>query len=84
MALELALKAKLGEPDAPMLPRVVIAVSEAFDLDDPMRHAAKQFADRFPLARRNPPMLRDAGDDLFRAVKRASWPDLAARLDIEG
>lgn len=84
MALELALTAKLGEQDAAMLGRVVIAAGEAFDLGHPFQSAIKSFSSQYPDVRRDPAMLRVAGEDLLQEIKRASWPDLAARLDIEG
>ncbi|WP_347139453.1 hypothetical protein [Paracoccus sp. SSK6] len=84
IALGLAMKAKLEEPDPGILGQAVIAISETFPTDDPMRLAIKGFSDRFPLARRNPAMLRQAGEDLFGAVMRASWPAPSARADLEG
>ena len=84
IAMGLAMKAKLEEPDQIMLGQAVIAISETFPMDDSMRLAIKRFSDLFPLARRNPVMLRNAGEDLLGAVMRASWPAPSARADIEG
>lgn len=84
IALGLAMKAKLGEPDPGTLATAVVSVTESFALDDPMRRAIKSFSDTFPLARRNPAILQRAGEDLFRAVIRASWPIPSSRVDIEG
>lgn len=84
VALGLAMKAKLGEPDPAILGQAVIAVSETFAMDDPMRLAVSNFADTFPLARRNPSILQKAGEQLFVAVMRACWPMPSGRADLDG
>ena len=84
IALGLAMKSKLGEPDPEVLGHTVIAVGETFAVDDPMQIAVKHFADTFPLARRNPSILQKAGEQLFMAVIRACWPMPTGRADIEG
>lgn len=82
--LGLAMQAKLGTPNATVLRLAVIAVDNSFGPDDPLRIALHDFADRFPCARRDPSALQEAGDVLFDAVRRATWPAPAARADIEG
>lgn len=84
IALALAMKSKLGEPDPEVLGHAVIAAGETFANDDPMHIAVKQFAETFPLARRNPSILQKAGEQLFTAVIRACWPMPTGRADIEG
>lgn len=82
--LGLAMQAKLGTPNVTVLRLAVIAVDKSFGPDDPLRLALHDFADRFPCARRDPSALQQAGDVLFDAVRRATWPAPAARADIEG
>lgn len=84
IALGLAMRAKLAEPDPETLGLAILAVGETFPEGDPLRAALNEFAELFPLARRNPGMLRRAGDALFMAVMRASWPNMPQRADIEG
>ncbi|MBW7057294.1 hypothetical protein KY389_11420 [Paracoccus bogoriensis] len=84
IALGLAMRAKLGEPDPEALALAVIAVGDSFDQADPLAVEVRHFADLFPLSRRNPELLTKAGESLFRAVERSCWPQPVARVDIEG
>lgn len=84
ITLGLAMQAKLEVPDEKTLGLAVIAVGETFPLEDPLRLAVKDFAEHFPTARRTPKLLRQAGDVLFEAVMRASWPTPSRRADIGG
>lgn len=84
ITLGLALRAKLGEPDPETLARAVVTIDESFDHDDPLAVELRRFAEMFPLARRNPELLKAAGDALFRAVERSCWPARDPRADIEG
>lgn len=84
IALGLALKAKLGEADQMTLGHACIAVGETFPADDPMHVAMKDFAVRWPAARRDPDALMGIGEQLFQAVIRASWPMPSVRADLEG
>lgn len=83
-ALDVALQAKQAALRATWLRLAVIAVDKSFGPDDPLRIALHDFADRFPCARRDPSVLQEAGDVLFDAVRRATWPAPVARADIEG
>ncbi|WP_411838687.1 hypothetical protein [Paracoccus sp. ME4] len=80
----LAMRAKLATPDATALRLAVIAVDKSFGPEEPLRIALHDFADRFPCARRDPSALRQAGDVLFDAVRRATWPASDPRADIGG
>lgn len=84
ITLGLAMRAKLATPDVTALRLAVIAVNKSFEPDDPLRISLHAFADRFPQIHRNPPALQQAGDALFDAVRRATWPAPGPRSDIEG
>lgn len=84
ITLCLALQAKQGEADAVGLGQAVVAVIENFGAADPLAQELRSFAARFPTIRRDPELLSAAGEQLFRAVERSSWPSCAARADIEG
>ncbi|MFN3275465.1 MAG: hypothetical protein ACK41U_12395 [Paracoccus sp. (in: a-proteobacteria)] len=82
--LGLAMRAKLATPDVTALRLAVIAVDKSFEAGDPLRVSLHEFADQFPRVRRDPPALQQAGDVLFDAVRRATWPASGVRADIEG
>lgn len=84
VALMLAMKACLAEADAETLARAGIAVGDAFPHDDPLAIELGRFADMFQRARRDEKLLRSAGQQLWRAVERSTWPTPADRADIEG
>lgn len=84
ITLGLAMRAKLQEPDPKTLGLAVIAVGETFPKTDPLHAELRRFAELFPFARRNPTTLKKAGDALFDAVMRASWPQVSQRADIDG
>lgn len=84
VTLGLALQAKLEAPSMTALRLAVIAGDREFAAGDPLRVALHDFADRFPAILRDPQALRAAGEVLFSAVRRASWPQPALRADIEG
>lgn len=84
IALGLALRAKLGEPDQETLARAVVAIGDSFDHADPLAVEMRRFAEMFPRARRDPAVLTAAGEALFRAIERSCWPARDPRADIEG
>ena len=84
ITLGVAMRAKLAMPDVTSLRLAVIAVNKSFGVEDPLRVALTDFADRFPCAKRDPSALQQAGDVLFDAVRRATWPAPVSRADIEG
>ncbi|MBO9457313.1 hypothetical protein J7376_19655 [Paracoccus sp. R12_1] len=84
IALGLAMKSSLGEADAETLSLAVIAVKETLPKDDPLYVGLDDFADLFPRSRRDPTLLKTAGQRLWRAVERSTWPMPAERADVEG
>ncbi|RJE87978.1 hypothetical protein [Paracoccus onubensis] len=84
IALELAMKAAQGETDQAMLSAALCAVHGSFPESDPLTIELDDFAERFPRSRRDPELLRDAGCQLWGAIRRSSWPAYARRADIEG
>lgn len=82
-ALGLAMQAKLGTPNLNALRLAVTAVDREFPPDDPLRIALSEFADRFSCTRCDPSDVQAAGEKLFDAVRRATWP-VCSRTDLEG
>lgn len=82
--LGLALRAKLGTPDVTSLRLAVIAARKTFAAEEPLRAALQDFEMRFDQVRRDPAALQTEGEKLFEAVRRASWPSITTRADIEG
>lgn len=80
--LGLAMRAKLGTPDAISLCLAVIAAEKDLSPDDSLQVALRDFAGRFDRIRRDPAALRAEGEKLFDAVRRASWPSAVARADF--
>lgn len=81
--LAVAMQAKLGMPEPGALRLTVIAVDREFPPDDPLRVALHEFADRMSCIRLDPSELQAAGEKLFDAVRRATWP-VCGRADLEG
>lgn len=84
ITLELAMKAAQGEPDHTMLSSALCAVHSSFPESDPLTIELNEFAERFPRSRRDPELLRDAGCQLWGAIRRSSWPEHVSRADLEG
>jgi len=84
IVMGLALRAKLGEPDAETLAMARIAIASSFPSDDPLSVEVARFAELFPYSRYNTDALITAGDSLFRAVERSCWPSLPHRADLGG
>jgi len=81
--LAVAMQAKLGTPEPGALRLTVIAVDREFPPDDPLRVALHEFADRMSCTRLDRFEMQAAGEKLFDAVRRACWPQPAARADLE-
>lgn len=84
IALGLALRLKLGISDGHTLGLAVIAAEEALDPGDPVREEVGAIAGEWPVLQRSVPELLEAGERLFRAVLRSSWPAPSSRADIGG
>jgi hypothetical protein len=81
-ALGLAMQAKLGTPHLNALRLTVVAVDREFPPDDPLRVALHELADRMQGTRLDQSEMQAAGEKLFDAVRRATWP-VCSRADLE-
>lgn len=82
--LALALRAMQGVASAWDLDQAQAVASAPFAPGDPLPLELARFAALFPSIRRNPDLLKAAGDQLFRAVERSTWPRPQGRRDLEG
>lgn len=82
--LDLAMQACLGAVEPKRMIWVRFAVEKGLAAEDPLRIAFDEFNLCFPSIRRDQEQLIQAGDHLWNAVKRSTWPVPSARVDIEG
>lgn len=86
IALGLALRARLGEADDDAMRWATVAVLETFEPGDPLVLAVRAMGRDWTVLRLpdNAPLLQDAGERLWRAIIRSSWPGPSPRPDIGG
>ncbi|RMC33417.1 hypothetical protein [Paracoccus siganidrum] len=84
LCLDVAMQACLGHVDERRLTWAQRAVLAGLPEGDPLRSDLDRFARSFPDIRRDPELLMSAGDELWDAVKRSTWPRPSARADLEG
>lgn len=85
-AYTVALSAQVGELDALDVEALVSQARDGLPEGDQLGHAITAFATAYELVRRDAERLAEAGEELSRAVVRASQPVLrdAGRADIHG
>lgn len=84
ITLSLAMRAKLGQADPEDLDRAQAMITEAFGTDAPIAHDLSAFGGEMRQCKHLPKELAIAGEDLFQAVVRATWPSPPQRADFGG
>lgn len=83
LAMALSDRAARVEIDRALF-RAVLRTREALPSDDPVWLLVRAISRDWQELQRNPEAREGRGQDLMRAVERATWPAPVGRIDIEG